>query len=160
MYTGYSLYYVYSASLVILASFVVDAISSETSVPCVADLPQATKALKSARLYLSDKPEVLQGLMSPVVNQAAQESVRSCHAMLTGIMTTLAESAASPLNGNPGKGDYYAAIRTTLDIPLRDTADTPHHQNDPIDSNPWIRTRTFGLFYRIQDRLRRSHLRQ
>lgn len=121
----YSLYYVYSASLVILASFVVDTISSLAAVACVADLPRATNSLRAALLYLSDKPEVMQGLMSPVVNQAARESVRSCYTMLTGIMKTLAGNSASPLKANTSKGDYHAALRASLDLPLNDDMAEP-----------------------------------
>lgn len=107
----------------ILASFVVDTISDISSVACVSDLPRATNALRAALLYLSDQPEVMQGLMSPVVNQAARESVRSCYAMLTGIMKTLAGNSASPLRANTSKGDYHAAIRASLNLPLNDDVD-------------------------------------
>lgn len=97
-----------------------DTISSATSVACVADLPRATNALRSALLYLSDKPEVMQGLMSPVVNQAARESVKSCYTMVTGIMKKLAGNSASPLKANTTKGNYHAALRASLDLPLND----------------------------------------
>lgn len=107
-----------------------DTISSNTAVACVADLPRATSALRAAQLYLSDKPDVLQGLMSPVVNQAARESVRSCHAMLAGIMKTLASNSTSPLKANTSKGDYHAAVRSALDLPLADTVD--QYQQDPV----------------------------
>jgi hypothetical protein len=62
----------------------------------------------------------MQGLMSPIVNQAAQESVRSCYTMLSGIMNTLAGNSSSPLKAHTSKGDYHAAIRASLDLPLND----------------------------------------
>lgn len=117
---------------------------------CVADLPRATSALRSALLYLSDKPEVMQGLMSPVVNQAARESVRSCYTMVTGIMKKLAGNSASPLKANTSKGDYHAALRASLDLPLNDellesqpaTVSGESRQTDPYEDFWTLLTQT------------------
>lgn len=150
--SGYSLYYVYSSSLVVLASFVVDAVSSSWTTPCVADLQRATSALRAAQLYLSDKPDVLQGIMSPVVNQAARESVRSCHAMLSGVMKTLANNSTSPLKANTVKGDYHAAIRSALDLPLAETVEA--FQQDPPAGSVGVADESYHDFWALLSQTR------
>jgi hypothetical protein len=132
---------VYSASLVILASFLVDTISDEKAIPCVVDLSKATAALRSAHLYLSENPEDSDGLMPHLVNQSAKDSVRSCHAMLTGLMKALAGKTSSPLHVNSAKGDYHSAIRMGLGLPLSSETDPssvePASGGEPIKEDPF-----------------------
>lgn len=46
--------------------------------------------------------------------------------MLSGIMNTLAGNSSSPLKAHTSKGDYHAAVRASLDLPINSDANEQH----------------------------------